>query len=67
LDQYLPTESLSDELFHISPHKLHHEDEKADEERTRKQLQIGFQNEYVQLLNKSHVRAYVNLTAKVQK
>jgi hypothetical protein len=30
-------------------------------------LQIGFQNEYVQLLNKSHVRAYVNLTAKVQK
>ena len=44
-------------LCHISPHKLHHENEEANEERACKELQVSLQDKYVEFLYKPHVRA----------
>ena len=61
LAQHVPREALADEFLHITPHKLHHEDEEADEERACEKQQVGLQDECIELANKSHVcvaRAY---------
>ena len=54
LHQHVHREAASHELFQITPHELHHEDEEANEECTCKEQEVVLQYEYIELLEYPH-------------